>query len=168
MFALGAILPSILLFVSHYIMPESPRWLVAKGKENEALIVLQKIYPEGYPVETIIEDIKTTMQKETEASKAVTWDALLFHPTPSFRRMLYLGLFIAAAQQLVGIEGISYYLIFILDEAGLEDRNSQYVMLIYFALLKTMYIFSSGRFFDKWGRRVFIFISLAGKYAFHV
>ena len=47
MFGMGAILPLILIVVSEFVMAESPRWLVSKGRHEEAKVILQKIYPEG-------------------------------------------------------------------------------------------------------------------------
>lgn len=47
MFGMGAILPIILIIVSQTVMAESPRWLVSKGREEEAKAILQRIYPEG-------------------------------------------------------------------------------------------------------------------------
>lgn len=47
MFGMGAILPMILIVVSEFVMAESPRWLVSKGRHEEAKVILQKIYPEG-------------------------------------------------------------------------------------------------------------------------
>ena len=47
MFAMGAILPIVVIFASQFVMAESPRWLVSKGELEEAKTVLRKIYPEG-------------------------------------------------------------------------------------------------------------------------
>jgi MFS family permease len=47
MFGMGSILPLILIVVSQVVMAESPRWLVSKGRDEEARAILQKIYPEG-------------------------------------------------------------------------------------------------------------------------
>ena len=38
-----AVLPAIALFIGMMRMPESPRWLVLKGREDEALAVLQQV-----------------------------------------------------------------------------------------------------------------------------
>ncbi len=47
MFICGCILPMGVIFLSQKVMAESPRFLVSKGKDNEAKEILAKIYPEG-------------------------------------------------------------------------------------------------------------------------
>jgi MFS family permease len=47
MFLCGAILPAIMIVLVRTIMPESPRWLVDKGQDEEAKLILQQIYPPG-------------------------------------------------------------------------------------------------------------------------
>ena len=43
----GAILPIVMIYLSKYVMPESPRWLVAQGQFVEAKEVLTELYPSG-------------------------------------------------------------------------------------------------------------------------
>jgi MFS family permease len=47
MFAMGCILPIVMIILSRTVMAESPRWLVSKGMEGEAREILTKIYPDG-------------------------------------------------------------------------------------------------------------------------
>ena len=47
MYAIGCIMPLMLIVLSMLVMSESPRWLVQKGKDSEALSILRKIYPVG-------------------------------------------------------------------------------------------------------------------------
>jgi MFS family permease len=47
MFGLGGILPLVMIFLAKCVMPESPRWLLQKGRKEEARAVLEKIYPKG-------------------------------------------------------------------------------------------------------------------------
>jgi MFS family permease len=47
MFGMGIILPTCLIYLVWKVMPESPRWLVSKGREPEAFLILSKVYPPG-------------------------------------------------------------------------------------------------------------------------
>ena len=47
MFLLGGILPTVMIFLVVYIMPETPRWLIAKNRDSEAKEILTRVYPDG-------------------------------------------------------------------------------------------------------------------------
>jgi hypothetical protein len=47
MFLLGAILPVVMIFLVHFVMPETPRWLLVNERETEAREILIKVYPDG-------------------------------------------------------------------------------------------------------------------------
>ncbi len=161
MFSLGAILPCFVIYFSTFVMPESPRWLVAKNREREAREVLQMIYPDGYDVGVIVTEIKDTIEKESIAEHAVGWDVILF-PSPAFKRMLMVGVGTAIAQQAVGIDAIQYFLVYILSESGIESRNAQMLILVVLGLIKLGVIVIAGHLFDRKGRRPLMFVSLLG------
>ena len=157
------VLPAILVVLSCFCMPESPRWLVTRGRDEEAAIVLEKIYARGYNVNNIVKEIGDTLDKEYEAEHAYGWDVILF-PTPAFRRMLLVGFGCAVAQQAVGIDAIQYFLIFMIDEAGIKSEASQYAVLIFVGLVKLAVVFIAGCLIDTKGRRPLIFVSLGGEF----
>ena len=161
MFGMGAILPTIMIFLALFVMPESPRWLVSKGKEDKAKCVLQKLYPPNYNVDQIIYEIKESIECEVSAEKAMGWDMILF-PTPAFRRMLFVGIGAAVAQQAVGVDALQYFLVFIVNESGIQTRGGQTAVLIVLGLVKLLFIFVGGYFFDRKGRRPLFFVSLLG------
>jgi len=112
-------------------------------------------------VNVIVEEIKEGIEREIAAEHAVGWDMILF-PSPAFKRMLLVGIGTAVAQQVVGIDAIQYFLIFILDESGIKSRITQSTILIFLGLLKLAMIFVAGFLFDTKGRRPLMFTSLAG------
>eukprot|EP00581_Thalassiosira_minuscula_P018509 CAMPEP_0183730760 /NCGR_PEP_ID=MMETSP0737-20130205/33625_1 /TAXON_ID=385413 /ORGANISM="Thalassiosira miniscula, Strain CCMP1093" /LENGTH=614 /DNA_ID=CAMNT_0025963341 /DNA_START=151 /DNA_END=1995 /DNA_ORIENTATION=- len=161
MFSMGAILPCFVIYFSTFVMAESPRWLVSKGRDAEAAEVLKMLYPDGYDVGVIVHEIKEGIEKESIAEHAVGWDVILF-PSPAFKRMLLVGVGTAIAQQAVGIDAIQYFLVYILDESGIKSRSAQMWILIMLGVIKLVVIVLAGHLFDRKGRRPLFFISLIG------
>lgn len=161
MFSMGAIFPCFVIYFATYIMPESPRWLVANDRDEEACEVLKKVYPDGYDVDLIVTEIKDSIEKERIAEHSVGWGIILF-PTPAFKRLLMVGIGISIAQQAVGIDAILYFLVFILKQSGIHSRITQMWILLGLGVIKLGVILIAGRLLDKTGRRPLVFVSLLG------
>jgi len=163
MFLMGCILPLIVILVSQYIMPESPRWLVSKNRTEEAKVILRNIYPNNQhqQIETVIRDIQEALQRERLAENTMGWTMLLC-PTPAIRRMLLVGIGMAISQQAVGIDAIQYYLIEIIASAGMESDKAQLGVLIILGVLKLMFVVIASKVVDKRGRKPLLLLSLAG------
>jgi len=161
MFGVGAFLPLVVIFLAKCVMPESPRWLLQKGRVNDARNVLEKIYPPGYDIGPIILDMHESLERENLMGKKFGWDLILF-PTPALKRMLLVGVGTAMAQQAVGIDAIQYFLLFIIQESGIKGRGAQTGVLIFLGFLKLIFIVIGGKMFDRRGRRPLFFISLCG------
>eukprot|EP00541_Cyclophora_tenuis_P018299 CAMPEP_0116549854 /NCGR_PEP_ID=MMETSP0397-20121206/5107_1 /TAXON_ID=216820 /ORGANISM="Cyclophora tenuis, Strain ECT3854" /LENGTH=125 /DNA_ID=CAMNT_0004074629 /DNA_START=79 /DNA_END=453 /DNA_ORIENTATION=- len=115
----------------------------------------------GYDVNPVILDMKEALEREEMVNRTVGWD-MIFFPTPAFRRMLLVGLGVAIAQQAVGIDAIQYFLVHILEEAGLERGPTQSWVLVLLGVIKLIFIVVGGKLFDRRGRRPLFFVSLAG------
>eukprot|EP00588_Corethron_pennatum_P011668 CAMPEP_0194280752 /NCGR_PEP_ID=MMETSP0169-20130528/18611_1 /TAXON_ID=218684 /ORGANISM="Corethron pennatum, Strain L29A3" /LENGTH=454 /DNA_ID=CAMNT_0039025601 /DNA_START=82 /DNA_END=1444 /DNA_ORIENTATION=+ len=144
-----------------YVMPESPRWLVKHGYLQEAAVVVRRLNVEGFDVGGAVKEIEVSIVQEERALNKLGWGALLA-PTPAIRAMLIVGVGTAVSQQIVGIDAIQYYLVFILENAGIVARAPQAACLVILGFLKLFWIVVAGRLFDSKGRRPLMFISLGG------
>ncbi len=114
---LVALLPAIGLFIGMLRMPESPRWLVSKAREDDALAVLRQVRSEERAVAEMAE-VRALAEEEKESQTggasdlAVRW----------VRRLIFIGCGLGIFQQFTGINSIMYYGTQLLGDAGFSTK----------------------------------------------
>jgi sugar porter (SP) family MFS transporter len=93
-------IPSVLLLVMMFLVPESPRWLTKQKREEEALQILAKVDGQKH-AQTEMAAIKETIAHESESVSQ------LFQP--GMRIVLVIGVVLAVLQQVTGINVFLYY-----------------------------------------------------------
>ena len=99
MFASGTV-PSALFLILLTLVPESPRWLVEKGKKERASQILTRVGGSAFAADEI-RSIESTVNKEVESL------GQLF--STGWRNVMILGIALAVLQQVTGINVFLYY-----------------------------------------------------------
>ncbi|KAF1919884.1 general substrate transporter [Ampelomyces quisqualis] len=102
--------PSMLQITFVYFLPESPRWLVSKDRDDEAFAILTKYHAEGDASSVLVKaemaQIRSTIKIEMETSKQSWLDMLR---TKGMRRRVLITVFLGIFTQMSGNTLLSYY-----------------------------------------------------------
>jgi MFS transporter, SP family, arabinose:H+ symporter len=146
-------LPALLFFVTLFFIPESPRWLVVKGKERKASSILDRIYGKAEAL-TQMMNIKNLIASETRSD----WRMLL---QPGFRLALFIGVALAMLGQLMGVNAVLYYGPTIFAESGLSSGDSLlYQVLV--GLVNMLTTVLALIIIDKVGRKKLVYWGVSG------
>lgn len=151
MYAMGAV-PSVLFFLLLLGVPESPRWLVKNGREEDARAVLARADSAEAAVSGVRE-IKATLALEEGSFRE------LFRP--AFRRPLLVAVVLAVFQQITGINAILYYAPRIFEGAGFE-RMSAIGQSTVVGLVNMLFTVVAILLADRVGRRPLLLVATAG------
>lgn len=176
MLGVGAI-PSVFLGVGVLAMPESPRWLVMRGRLGDAKEVLEKTCDSPEEARLRLADIKraagipeecdddvVAVPKKNRDNKGA-WRELFLRPKPSVRRVLIAALGIQFFQQASGIDSVVLYSPRVFQAAGIKSDNVQLGTTVAVGFTKTLFILVATFFLDRVGRRPLLLGSFAGMIA---
>jgi sugar porter (SP) family MFS transporter len=151
MYAMGAI-PSVFFFLLLLRVPESPRWLVKNGREDEAGAVLARVDTAEAAAKEI-RDIKDTLTLGEGSIRE------LFRP--ALRRPLLIAIVLAVFQQVTGINAILYYAPRIFEDAGFA-RMSAIGQSTIVGLVNMLFTVVAIVLADRVGRRPLLLIATGG------
>jgi sugar porter (SP) family MFS transporter len=151
MFA-GAVVPAAILFFGLIVLPETPRWLLKNGREDEARSVLVSSHGGSSEIEGELAKIREVVRLDTEQKGRIRdlW-------APWVRPMLIVALLLAVGQQFSGVNAVNAYFPTMLIGLGFA---TQAALLSGVLLGITKFLFTAWVVFvvDRWGRKPLLLI----------
>lgn len=148
--------PAVIYIFMCLTLPESPRWLIAKGRRDEGRAVLAQINPElpDARVDDLVANIETAA--DNDAKKRSSGFSL-----KGLRLPLMLAFLVAFFNQLSGINAILGYAPRIFGLTGIDvDASLFYACLV--TLVNLVFTLIGLRLIDKFGRRTLLYIGSIG------
>jgi MFS transporter, SP family, galactose:H+ symporter len=152
MFAL-ALIPAAAFGIGLLFVPNSPRWLAARGHMDQALAVLKRIRAPEH-VEGELSQIRESM-----AQQKASWSELL---SPLLRPAMIVGVGLAVADQVTGINTVIYYSPTIFKFAGLSSAPVAILASLGVGIVNVALTVVAMRLIDRVGRRPLLLVSLGG------
>ncbi|KAI0078841.1 general substrate transporter [Panus rudis PR-1116 ss-1] len=159
--ALGPLLQVCLV----WFVPESPRFLVAEGRESEASRILARYHAssgdERDPLVVFeMAQIRYALKMEKEASKSSSWSSL--YSTPGNRKRMLIVIALAVSSQWSGNGLVSYYINLVLEGVGITDTGTKAAINGGLQVWNLIAAMTGALLVDKLGRRTLFIISNAG------
>ncbi|KAK9258169.1 hypothetical protein V1519DRAFT_433665 [Lipomyces tetrasporus] len=150
------VVPAIILFTSLFWFPRSPRWLASKDRWAEVLSVLAYLRTPNCDINDPLvlaeyKEIEEQIRAEREEESASYRELL----GKKMRKRLFLAMAIQAWSQLTGINLLLYFIVYIIEAAGIP--NTLLVSSIQYFLFALATI-PSILWLDHWGRRLSLII----------
>jgi sugar porter (SP) family MFS transporter len=138
-----------------FYLPESPRWLVRRGRRDSARAILSRVR-DSSDVEAELQDIERSFQESQEHGN---WRDLL---SPALRPALIVGIGLAVFQQVTGINTVIYYAPKIIQSAGISSASGAILTTAGIGVVNVLMTIVSMWLIDRIGRRPLLLTGIAG------
>jgi SP family galactose:H+ symporter-like MFS transporter len=136
-----------LMFLGGFMLPESPRWLMLKGRREDAVVVLRRTLNSQDEIDHEIEEIEQALHGPQGAGVAIVMRGY-------FIKVLMVGVLLQVFQQLVGINMMIYYSPTIFGYAGMKGLLAAMTV----PTVNMLFTFPAIRLVEKWGRKKLLYV----------
>ncbi|CCM04885.1 uncharacterized protein FIBRA_07081 [Fibroporia radiculosa] len=161
-------LPSAFQFFLVLLAPESPRWLISKGKDAQALKTLAYYHADGNELDPLVQyefqEIKAAIDLDKQSANNIGWRSLV--ATPGNRKRVIIIVAIAWFSQWSGNGLVSFYLNKVFDTIGITSPTVQLLITGILAIWNLFWAVFASFLVDRAGRRVLFLTSAAGMVVF--
>ena len=149
-------IPALLWLCLLFTVPRSPRWLVMKGYKAEAESTIKTLFSQ-HQASAQLSEIKSSLKQKTWSLK----ERLGFVTAKSMRYPLMVGVILAIAQQITGINVIFFYAPTIFEQSGV-GTDAAFMQAVWIGLVNVAFTIVAMLTIDRWGRKPLLIIGLTG------
>jgi len=140
-------LPAIVYFLGLFSVPESPRWLVMRGKSEQALAILQRVGGR-IQAEKDLGAVRKSLQAEASLNKGSVRELFV----PAMRLVLTIGVVVAILQQITGINSVFFYAPMIFEQSGI-GTDAAFMQAVMVGIVNLLVTIVAILLIDRLGRR---------------
>ncbi|MDD2961524.1 MAG: sugar porter family MFS transporter [Muribaculaceae bacterium] len=148
------LVPSVIFLIIILFIPESPRWLISRGKVNRASGIFSKIYNSA-------DEIKTQIAATQSVSGGENKSEMQFLMKPGIVKALIIGVAIAILGQFMGVNAVLYYGPEIFKNAGLSSGDALFYQVLVGAANMITTILALF-IIDRVGRKKLVYYGVSG------
>ncbi len=148
-------LPAMLFFLIIFFIPESPRWLIVRGREEKATSILEKIHRSIGQARREVEEVRTVVREDKDGSG---WKVLL---SPGILKAVLIGAAIAILGQFMGVNAVLYFGPDIFVLSGLSGGASLYYQVLV-GLINMLTTVVALLIIDRVGRKQLVYYGVSG------
>ena len=149
-------MPALFYFLALYAVPESPRWLVMRGRVAEAREVLARVGG-GEQADADLKAMADSLQSQAGQQRASIGE--LFKP--AMKLVLAIGISVAILQQITGINAVFFYAPTIFEQSGI-GTDAAFMQAVLVGLVNLVFTVLAIALIDKLGRRPLLGAGVAG------
>ena len=148
-------LPAVFYFFALFTVPESPRWLVMRGRDEKALTIMEKVSGQEEAAKELVA-VRSSLRREAGAKQAPLRE--LFQP--AMRLVMTIGISVAILQQITGINSVFFYAPMIFEQSGI-GTDAAFMQAVFVGIVNLVFTVVAILLIDKLGRRPLLGFGLA-------
>ena len=144
-----AAIPGAMLFIGMLFVPDSPVWLVSRGRINEAENIAARL---GMRLEELT---------PPESSRGASTEWSVLKATRWIRITVLLAMLMGLTQQITGVNAVVYFAPIMMNQVGISATNSVYTSIV-IGVVSVIACMVGIKVVDRIGRKRLLLIGLAG------